>query len=164
MGGTIGLDYLAEIGFKGKVNFSLAYSYIDGNIDIDKNGPEPERNLPGISVHSLKFIAGYTTGPLTFSLRGQTYGAQHAFGQASVLDNDPTKYKTIPGYTVLNFCARYKISDYAGIFVTADNFADMRYRNANIGAGAGGGSSAVEFDKGAPQNPIRISWGLNFTL
>jgi outer membrane receptor protein involved in Fe transport len=78
--------------------------------------------------------------------------------------DDPTERQTIPGYTLLNLDLQYELSRRVRLYMKAKNLLDQRYRTVNLGAAPEGleqGSAAVEFERGAPQHPLRVSAGLS---
>ncbi len=87
--------------------------------------------------------------------------------QGSAFDpNDETRRQVIPGYLLLNMTARYQLFENLSLFVRGQNLLNQNYRTINLGAGPLGlaGSAAVEFPDGAPQNPIRVTGGVQFNF
>lgn len=161
-GGTLGLNYIHRFSKESKLNIYGSYSYIDGTTDIDEDGPVKERNLPGVSNHTIKAGVDFTFRNLSVSPRITTMSKQRTFNAASVKESDETQYQEIDGFILGNVNVNYKLGDNFTIFVNVENFTDARYRNVNIGAApesVGAGSAAVEFAEGAPQNPIRATGG-----
>ena len=166
-GGNIIIDYKQIISSVMSHRYALSYSYIEGYTDIDESGPTEERNLPGISNHTVKFRGTFKWGGLTVSPALIWMSDQRAINAASVQSADVTKYQTIPGFVLVNAHVNYDITKKLAVFLSGHNLLDERYRNVNIGAAPesmGAGSAAVEFAGGAPQNPFRISAGFRISL
>lgn len=172
-GGNLNLNYQKELSGDFKLRASLAYSYIDGITDIDEGGPMVERNLPGISNHTIKFRGVFKWQDLTISPALIWMSDQRVINAASVVDDGDTnpnnneEYQAIDGFVLVNANIDYQLTSKFALFVKGTNLLDQRYRNVNIGAApesAGAGSAAVEFAGGAPQNPIRIMGGFRITL
>lgn len=166
-GGNIGLDYNFVFGnWGGKI--SSSYSLVNGSIDIDEEGSQPERNLPGVSQGIFRIGTTLRKGQSSIYLAYSIVGDQRTFGVNSVQASNPTQYQEIDGYHFLNAFFKRRISSNISVTLEARNLLDKRYRNINIGANpenaSGGGSSAIEFQNGAPQNPIRIIGGITFSF
>lgn len=169
-GGSATINYILNFQ-KNKVNAYASYSYVDGFQDIDEDGEMPARNLPGVSPHSFRVGLNYSYNQkLNFSPRIIVLGKQRTFNRASYMLTDNTKYQEIDGYFLLNANLRYDFGKF-GLFVSGFNLLNQRYRNVNIGCRPDGtpeneetGSAAVEFYKGTPQNPIRITGGVFLNL
>ena len=86
----------------------------------------------------------------------------------TIKQSNPEEYQEVDGYHLLNVHFRYDASEKLTVFVSGRNVTNQKYRNINIGANpenaGGGGSSTLEFSRGAPQNPIRITGGITFKL
>jgi len=161
-GGSIQFNYYKTFSKNTKLNLYLVYSYIDGFIDIDEAGPLPNRNLPGVSPHSLHFGSTFNYKNLSISPRIIAFGEQRTFNTASVQIDDNTKYQVIDGFVLFNMTFVYR-TKFANFTLKGINILDQRYYNVNIGAAPeneGAGSAAAELSGGAPQNPIRIVGGV----
>lgn len=172
-GGNLTIDFQQELSQDMKVFSSLTYSYIDGITDVDEGGPFEERNLPGISNHTVKLRGTVKWKDLTASIGFIWMSEQRVINAASVVDDgddnpfNNDEYQTIDGFVLLNANVNYQLTPKFGLFVKGTNFLDQRYTNVNIGAApesAGAGSAAVEFADGAPQNPLRVMGGFRITL
>ncbi|MFC2104808.1 TonB-dependent receptor plug domain-containing protein, partial [Bacteroidota bacterium] len=161
-GTTAQLNYFTQFRSNGKINIYVAYSYIDGTIDIDEDGPIAKRNLPSVSPHSLKLGGSLSFGIFSISPRIILVGEQRVFNTTAVQEANETKYQTIKGYQLVNLSATCNLKSGIKFFLVAKNLLNQRYRNVNIGAAPetyAGGSASAEFVNGAPQNPIRIIGG-----
>jgi iron complex outermembrane receptor protein len=167
-GGEIGVEYGWRVAGDLNGELRLDYSYVEGDIDIDEEGPEPKRNLPGVSPHIFRFGQTLRWKKFVLDTRLTVLSKQRTIGTGSVMTADPTRYQEIDGYYILNAFIRYDVNEKLNVFVRGRNITDQRYRNVNIGArpeitdGAGAGIS--EFVRGAPQNPIRVELGASIKL
>ncbi|MFC2151707.1 TonB-dependent receptor plug domain-containing protein [Bacteroidota bacterium] len=161
-GGTAQLNYFTRFSSKTRVNLYAAYSYIDGYIDIDEDGPIKKRNLPSVSPHTFKLGCTFNYKDFSISPRIIFVGEQRVFNTLAIQENDETKYQTINGYQLVNLTATYNLKSGLKFFLIVKNLLNQKYRNVNIGAAPetyAGGSASAEFVNGAPQNPIRITGG-----
>lgn len=167
-GGNIGLKYQWEINGNLSGELNADYSLIGGQLDLDEDGPMPERNLPGVSPAVLRVGGIMRINNFSLDARLTVLSAQRTIGTGAVQTNNPEKYQEISGYHILNVFANYGVTNRLDIFLSARNLTDQRYRNVNIGArpelSSGAGAGIAEFVQGAPQNPIRIEGGLMFSL
>jgi len=167
-GGNMGLKYQWEVngGLSGELNVDC--SLIEGQFDLDEDGPMPERNLPGVSPVVLRVGGIIRISNFSVDTRFTVLSAQRTIGTGSVQANNPEKYQDIGGYHLLNVFVNYSVTNRLDIFLSGRNLTDQRYRNVNIGARpeltSGAGAGIAEFVQGAPQNPIRIEGGLRFSL
>ncbi len=161
-GGTAQLNYYSRFGSQIDLHVYALYSYIDGNIDIDEDGPIKERNLPSISPHTFKLGGTLHYKKLSISPRILLIGEQRVFNTSAVKETDETKYQTLPGYQLINLSVTYNLKPDINLFLIVKNLLNQKYRNVNIGAAPENypsGSASAEFVNGAPQNPIRITGG-----
>jgi len=161
-GATLQADYVRQYSSDQSLNLYAAYSYIDGNIDLDESGDLPERNLPGISNHTVKVGGTLKLGAWSFSPRLTVMSNQRVINAGAVQVGNESRYQEVDGFAVMNMHVRWALTKQASLFVTGYNLFDHRYRNVNIGAApenAAAGSAAVEFAQGAPQNPLRLVFG-----
>lgn len=173
LGGNITFDFQKEFSNKLKIFSSLSYGFIEGFTDVDESGPYAERNLPGISNHTVKFRGTLKYNDITASLGLIWMSKQRVINSQGLADDgdgdfyNNTEYQEIDGFALLNANVNYQITSKFALFLKGTNLLDQRYYNVNIGAAPetmGSGSAAVEFPHGAPQNPIRIMGGFRITL
>jgi len=168
-GGTIQLDYTARLGSNGRLIGYVSASVIDGLVEVaNATGALVNRQIGGISPLMLRTGADITIEKLTVSPRLIFASPQRTHPQqGSAFDpNDETRRQVIPGYLLLNMTARYQLFENLSLFVRGQNLLNQNYRTINLGAGPLGlaGSAAVEFPDGAPQNPIRVTGGVQFNF
>lgn len=164
---TLQMDYYAKMGKHGKLNLNAAFSFVDGTIDLDGNGPIAARNLPGVAPYTFRFGSTVKVKQLSVSPRLIVLGKQRTFNTASVQISDNTKYQELDGYVLFNCNILYNFKNGISAFVTGENLLDQRYRNVNIGAApetSAIGSAAAELSNGAPQYPLRVCIGVKVTL
>jgi outer membrane receptor for ferrienterochelin and colicin len=165
-GGHLSVDYKKKIFNNMVISATLVYSYIEGVTDIDESGPMEERNLPGISNHTLKFRGTVSWRNFSVSAGLISMSKQRVINSGGIVE-ETNEYKTLQGYTLVNATLNYKLSESFGLFVKGTNLLNQMYYNVNIGAAApyeGLGSSAAEFMEGAPQNPMRIMGGFRIFI
>lgn len=165
-GGSLQLNFLRNLTTSSKLTTQASYSYIEGVIDVDEAGPIKERNLPGISNHSLHLGATYQVKSFVVSTRFLIFGKQRTFNSQSVQMDNEQKYQEIDGYNLLNATVSYHLNSIK-FYLKGSNVLNSKYRNVNIGAApesVAAGSAAAEFTAGAPQNPLRLSFGVQLLL
>lgn len=139
-GGTLRLESLLR---PGELNLrpSLAYTYIDGDIDNDR--------LLNTAQHTVKASLDLSRG--RFSLSPQFQFRTRSFGPPIVVGEN-----SAPPYAVVNLAARYENlfgSDRGGtaLFLNIHNLLDRRYANSNV-------DPQTAF-AATPQDPLRAELG-----
>ena len=174
-GSSISLNYQLRSSNGISGDFYLLYSFIDGEIDIDEEGPMVPRNLPGIAPHTLRLGATIRNSSMSVNTRIIAVGKQRAFNVNAVIDHDhnnstanDTQYQELDGYVLVNATFNYHLNKNLSLSLMGRNLLNQIYRNVNIGASPDeqnvGGSANVEFFRGAPQYPIRLQLGLNYSF
>ncbi|HAS43850.1 MAG TPA: hypothetical protein DCS93_25435 [Microscillaceae bacterium] len=155
-GGTLQLDYRKT--FKTiQFNSYLAFSYVDGRVDILGNGEKVEIGL--ISPLQLKTGIDITWNKkLSFSPRLVWLNTQRL---NSFAQENPGKRQTLNGYALLNLSFRYQFLPSSAAFLNIYNALNQRYRASNFFADR---DNITHVFFGAPQLPIRIQGGLQLTL
>lgn len=126
-----------------------AYTYIDGDIDLD----DVDKALPNTAPHSVK--AGVTFEVQRLSLAPRLIVVSNTL---------TTQSNVVPAWVLLNLAARYNNlfnSERAplDLFVTATNLLDQRYY-APPAVDLGGGFTMPMI----PQDPLRINGGLSLSF
>lgn len=172
-GATVTVNYLWRPQPNLNGDFYVISSFVEGTTDIDENGPSQVRNLPGVSTNITRLGATLRRNQFSFNARLSFFSNQRTFGVSTVknIDNDGNRlndveYQEIDGYHRLDMNIVYSINKKISVNLSGMNITNQKYRNVNIGAdpdGAGGlGAASAEFSRGTPQNPIRITGGVNF--
>jgi outer membrane receptor protein involved in Fe transport len=163
-GGSLRIDYVGEIK-RSKVNAYFSYSYVDGEVDVDGDKNTPAIQIPAVTPHIFRMGIEYQHKKWQASLRGIMLGKQRAFTQR--VDN-PLHRQEVEGYFLLNLSTNYRFNDSFTAFIFVKNLLDARYYDVNLGAAPEGttqGAAAnAELANGMPQNPIRMSLGLQIRL
>lgn len=166
-GGTLQLDYFKDFGvivrgepISGQIRAYVATSFIDGTVDQDAAGPQDPIQIAYIAPLSIKAGFDFSLGRLFVGIRGQYYNEQRV---PNLTQADSKTRQTLDGYTVLDMNVGYQFNAMARLFVKVENLTDARYRNIVVGANPLGtiNDQTGEFPFGAPQNPLRISGGVN---
>ncbi|MGB7480390.1 MAG: TonB-dependent receptor [Burkholderiaceae bacterium] len=135
---------LAGSGKWGRWTVAVGYSYIGAtyrsgftmpspvNSSADASGSiavMPGNRIPGIPRHSLKLRIDYAAGE-RWSIGGNLLhaGATYARGDENNLD----LRRTVPGYTVLNLDARFKLARGLELFARINNLFDREYANFGL--------------------------------
>lgn len=175
-GGNIQLQYRWQGYGKWNGDILMTQSLVDGNIDIDEEGPAVERNLPGVAPSIFRFGGTVRNSFLSINMRLSLVGKQRVFNVNGVQDtnndenpNNDSKYQELSGYQLLNTNINFKVTEKFSLSLIGRNLLNQKYRNVNIGAApatndGSSGSAEVEFSNGAPQNPIRIQLGAHLSL
>lgn len=172
-GTTVTINYLWRPQKDLKGDFYLISSFVEGNTDIDEDGPSEVRNLPGISSNITRLGATIVKGNFSINARLSFLTKQRTIGVSTVKDEDndgnrfnDVKYQEVDGYHRLDMHFVYSLNEKISFNINGRNLTNQKYRNVNIGAspdGAGGlGAASLEFSRGTPQNLIRITGGINF--
>lgn len=162
---NLNIDYQNKFSENTILNMYFNYGFLEGTLDKDETRNNI-RNLPGISNHTFKFGGSLKNKGLLISPRFIAMTAQRVINTGAVNPNNNKVYQTIPGYLIGNIFIEYRFPNF-GVFVKGYNIFDNRYKNVNLGAapeGNGTGSARIEFQEGAPQNPIRLIGGFRLRL
>jgi len=174
-GSSITFNYLWRANPYLSGDFYLISSFIGGSTDIDENGPAVPRNLPGVSTNITRVGATLKHEKFTINTRLSFIGTQRTIGISTIknIDNDGNllndeHYQELDGYHKLDINLVYILSKSVSFNLTGQNVTNQKFRNVNIGASpevtTGSGAGFAEFQNGAPQNPIRLTAGVNFIL
>lgn len=163
-GGSLRIDYVGEIQ-KSKFNAYFSYSFVDGEVDADGDNKTPAVQIPAVTPHIFRMGVEYQHRKWQVSLRGMALGKQRAFTPSLT---NPLNRQEVEGYFLLNLSTNYRFNDSFTGFLLVRNLLDARYYDVNLGAAPEGttqGAAAnAELAKGMPQNPMRISLGLQIRL
>ncbi len=159
-GGSVRLDYVSENKAK-KWNAYLSYSYVGGQVNDDENKATPTLPIPSITPHIFRAGLEFRSNRWQCSLRGIGLSKQDVFALSL---SDPLKRQNLQGYFLLNLSSRYRINDHFTVFGFVKNLLNQHYHDVNLGAAPEGtlqGAAAnAELAQGMPQNPIRLSFGI----
>lgn len=174
-GGSVTINYLWRANPYLSGDFYIISSFVGGHTDVDEEGPLEKRNLPGVSTNITHLGATLRSGKFTMHTRLSLFSAQRTIGVGTVqnIDNDGNRfndveYQEVDGYHRLDLHLIYQLNDKVSFTLNGRNMTNQKYRNVSIGSapeGATGlGSGVAEFMHGVPQNPLRITGGINFKL
>jgi len=159
-GGNIRLNWKHEIG-KLYLNSYAIVSYVNGIVDDglrERNQMVPDKELDFISHLMYRFGVEGKLNKLTFSSRLLLLSDQHIAG-ISDTTTSIHKRQVIPGYALLNISLRYGIGNKLSAFTNISNALNQKYRA--VGYNMDLNVRNTDFHYGQPQDPIRITVGLN---
>ncbi len=174
-GGNVQIKFRWQGGNGWSGDLYLSESLIDGKLDIDEEGPAIARNLPGVAPSTFRIGHTIRNNDFSFHTRFTIVSQQRVFNVNGIrdLNNDSNflndnQYQELKGYQLLNMTLNYQFNEHVGISLIGRNMLNQKYRNVNIGASPEsenlGGSAAIEFSNGAPQNPVRVQFAVNVNL
>ncbi|MDP9079644.1 MAG: TonB-dependent receptor [Bacteroidota bacterium] len=164
-----------QISYGGSLQFSLkhtigsfllnsyaSFSYTGGMVNDPKTA--------GLTSHynsQLSFISPFIfhigtdmeAGKFTFSPRLLIMGRQNLPGVKDTLGSN-IRRQTIAGYAMLNLSAHYAFSKRFSAFINISNALNQHYRS--VGYGMDLTKKDTELFYGQPEDPIRVTGGLNF--
>ena len=158
-GGTLGVDLARPLGADGRIDVRAAVTVTDGHVSReDADGSGTRLPIGGMAPVQLKLGADVRHGLWSAAPRLTLSGAQRL--RATETIGGAEARRTLDGYATLDVHLRrrniYRALD---AFVTVENALDARYRHINMRA-----YSNPEELIGAPQNPRRITVGLQVQL
>jgi outer membrane cobalamin receptor len=159
-GGTVGLRVHRSLGLtRRRVDGRISVSIADGHIRDVLLDQELEQELAAGGMSPLQVRAGIDLdwGRWVLAPRLSVSGVQRLVA----IDETTLARRTLPGYTTvdLNIRRLRLVSSRVNAFLTIENAFDRRYLNVNSGA-------YTDADQlvGAPQNPRRITVGIDFRV
>lgn len=174
-GASITLNYLWKPNPYLSGDFHITSSFVDGSTDVDEAGPIESRNLPGVSTNITHLGATLKSGDFSLYTRLSFYSNQRTIGISTVKnhDNDGNRlndieYQEVSGYHRMDIYMIYALNEKVSLNLGVKNLTNTKYRNVNIGADpervGGLGAASAELYRGVPQNPIRITFGIDIDL
>lgn len=142
-GGTVLLTYKLHLS-KYKLNSSLAYTFIDGDID--------GKPIPFSAKNTIKGVVDFQLSNISISprliYRSESKHRSLTDENGDLISNDP--------FTVVNLMVRYNVSKFEkmrfSVYTKISNLFNNKYYNVPIGG--------MESFHVSPQDPIRINLGV----
>jgi outer membrane receptor protein involved in Fe transport len=153
-GFSVQLDHLALLK-NARIESYASLSYVDGR--VDDAGGQGRVEIGGISPIMIKAGTQITWKNLDVAANFVYVGTQRTL---TLKDNSAERVK-IADYPLLNLFGSYRLNDRFCLVARVLNALDARYRTVNREAGKVG---TPEFERGTPQNPIRVILGFRVKL
>jgi outer membrane receptor for ferrienterochelin and colicin len=154
-GGSLGVDYARVFAADRRLEVHVRAAYVDGREQNEQGSVD----LPigAMSPMQVRVGADLDWGAWRMAPRLSLVGAQRLL--ATTLVSGSLERRTLEGYATVDVNVRRNLFKGLDMFVTLENALDRRYRTINTRA-----YTNPEELIGAPQNPRRVTVGLNLRI